>query len=61
MISFKKQMHTEITNTASHSQYELNKYSGLPWKQHRLSKSSILFRETPGSVVVPQSTENAWW
>ena len=53
MISFKKQMHTEITNTASHSQYELNKYSGLPWKQHRLSKSSILFRETPGSVVVP--------
>ena len=45
-------MYMEITNTANHSQYELNKYSGLPWKQHRLPKSVILFRDTPGSVVI---------
>ena len=38
----------EITNTANHSQYELNKYLGLPSKQYGLSKSIILFRETAG-------------
>ena len=52
MTSLKKHMHMEITNTANHSQYELNKYSGLPSKQYGLSKSIILFRETAGSVVI---------
>ena len=37
----------EITHTINHSQYDLNKYSGVPWKQRSLSKSNIIFRETP--------------
>ena len=30
MISLKKHMPMEITNTANHSEYKLNKYSDLP-------------------------------
>ena len=53
----------EITNTANHSQYELNKYSGLPWKQHGLSKSIILFRETSGCCypLKRKKTEDYSW
>ena len=29
-------MQMEITHTANHSQYELNKYSDVLWKQHDL-------------------------
>ena len=43
-------MQMKITHAMTHSQYELNKYSGVPWKQCSLSKSNIIFRETPSSV-----------
>ena len=42
----------EITQTANHSQYDLNKYSSVPWKQHSvIRKSNIILRETPSSIV----------
>ena len=59
MISYKqtryysnKHIQMEITQTANHSQHQLNKYSGVPWKQHSLLKSNAIFREIPGSVVI---------
>ena len=45
-------MQIKITHTANYSQYELDKYSGDPWKQHSLLKSNITLRETLRSVVI---------
>ena len=42
----------KITRTINHSQYELSKYSGVPWKEHSLSKSNIIFRKTPSLVII---------
>ena len=35
-------MQMKITHAITHSQCELNKYSGVPWKQLSLSKSQAL-------------------
>ena len=56
-----KHMQIKITHTANYSQYELDKYSGAPWKQHSLLKSNITLRETLRSVVITQSTKNTGW
>ena len=45
-------MQVEITHTANHLRYELNNYSDVTWKQHSLLRSNIIFRETPGSLVI---------
>ena len=42
MISFKQTHANENNSCNNHSQCELNKYSGVPWKQHSLSKSQAL-------------------
>ena len=54
----------EITHAISQSQYELNKYSGVPWKRHSLLKSNIIFRETPSSVLSLKeqiTQDNSWF
>ena len=53
MISF-QQTHANGNNsyTANHSLKENNKYSVVRWKQHSLSKSNIIFRESPCSVLI---------
>ena len=54
----------KITHTINNSQYKLNKYSGVPWKQHSLSILNIIFRETPNSVVtlkVQRTQDDSWF
>ena len=53
----------EITHAINQSQYEFNKYSGVPWKRHSLLKSNI-FRETPSSVLSLKeqiTQDNSWF
>ena len=55
MISFKQTDAKGKTHAIDHSQYELNKYPGVPWKQPSISKSNVIFGEAPkkrSSVVI---------
>ena len=59
-----KHMQIKITHVMkNHSQYELNKYSGVPWKQHCLSKLT-LSSEKPQALLLSlkaQKTQDDSW
>ena len=56
----------EITHTTNHSQYELNKYSGVPWKQHSFiwyekQTSSEKLEALLLSVKAQKTQDDSWF
>ena len=54
----------EILQTANHSQYELNKYSGVPWKNAALYENQTLSSEKLQALLLSlkaQKTQDDSW
>ena len=57
-------MQMKITHVINHSQYELNKYLGVPWKQHSLSKLTLSSEKLQAlllSLKAQKTLDDSWF
>ena len=54
----------KITQTTNHSQYDLNKYSGVPWKQHFYENQTLSSGKLQAlllSLKVQKTQDDSWF
>ena len=54
----------KITQTTNHSQYDLNKYSGVPWKQHFYENQTLSSEKLQAlllSLKVQKTQDDSWF